>query len=199
MPAKQKTSPGQTFVPKHSYAKAFGSDMRISQKSASLVCRAIKNKPLTRVKRLLEDLKAERRSLGGKYYSKAVKNMLALLNSCEKNAEFKGLDMDRLFVHASAHKGANIRRRRRKGAFGSTMKNTNMEILLIERGKAPTTKVPRKKINEQLEKKEDDIDRAISQEKEELKREMAQLKEEQKELEKDVKETEKKIENEGQK
>ena len=199
MPAKQKTSPGQTFVPKHSYAKAFGSDMRISQKSASLVCRAIKNKPLTRVKRLLEDLKAERRSLGGKYYSKAVKNMLALLNSCEKNAEFKGLDMDRLFVHASAHKGANIRRRRRKGAFGSTMKNTNMEILLIERGKAPATKVPRKKINEQLEKKEDDIDRAISQEKEELKREMAQLKEEQKELEKDVKETEKKIENEGQK
>ena len=224
MPAKQKTSPGQTFVPKHSYAKAFGSDMRISQKSASLVCRAIKNKPLTRVKRLLEDLKAERRSLGGKYYSKAVKNMLALLNSCEKNAEFKGLDMDRLFVHASAHKGANIRRRRRKGAFGSTMKNTNMEILLIERrkapptknpikkikkkkmeifmiegGKPPATKVPRKKINEQLEKKEDDIDRAISQEKEELKREMAQLKEEQKELEKDVKETEKKIENEGQK
>src|SRR3989338_3513818 len=192
----KKTSPGQTFVPEQNYARAFGTSMRISQKSASLVCRAIKNKPLTRAKRLLEDLKAERRSLAGKYYSKAVKNMLALLNSCEKNAEFKGLDADRLFVHASAHKGANIRRRRRKGAFGSTMKNTNMEILLIERGKERKDKVSKKKINEQLEKKEDDIDRAISQEKEELKREMAQLKEEQKELEKDVKETEKKIEKE---
>ncbi len=78
---KTKTSPGQTFVPKHNYARAFGTGMRISQKSASLVCRAIKNKPLTRAKRLLEDLKAERRSLEGKYYSKAVKAMLSLLNS----------------------------------------------------------------------------------------------------------------------
>ncbi|MBS3050638.1 MAG: hypothetical protein J4400_00615 [Candidatus Aenigmarchaeota archaeon] len=190
----KKTSPGQTFVPEQNYARAFGTSMRISQKSASLVCRAIKNKPLTRAKRLLEDLKAERRSLAGKYYSKAVKNMLALLNSCEKNAEFKGLDADRLFVHASAHKGANIRRRRRKGAFGSTMKNTNMEILLIERGKERKDKVSKKKVKEQMAKKPTAVEQEIKAEKEGLKREMETLKEEQKELQADVAEAEKRTE-----
>ena len=188
--AKQKTSPGQTFVPGHNYARAFGTSMRISQKSASIVCKAIKNKPLTRAKRLLEDLKAERRTLGGKYYSKAVKNMLMLLNSCEKNAEFKGLDADRLFVHASAHKGANVRRRRRKGAFGSTMKNTNMEILLIERGKERKDKVSKKKVKEQMTKKPTAAEQEIRAEKEETKRELERLKEEQKELLKDVEEAE---------
>ena len=188
--AKQKTSPGQTFVPGHNYARAFGTSMRISQKSASIVCKAIKNKPLTRAKRLLEDLKAERRTLGGKYYSKAVKNMLMLLNSCEKNAEFKGLDADRLFVHASAHKGANVRRRRRKGAFGSTMKNTNMEILLIERGKERKDKVSKKRVKEQMTKKPTAAEQEIRAEKEETKRELERLKEEQKELLKDVEEAE---------
>ena len=188
--AKQKTSPVQTFVPGHNYARAFGTSMRISQKSASIVCKAIKNKPLTRAKRLLEDLKAERRTLGGKYYSKAVKNMLMLLNSCEKNAEFKGLDADRLFVHASAHKGANVRRRRRKGAFGSTMKNTNMEILLIERGKERKDKVSKKKVKEQMTKKPTAAEQEIRAEKEETKRELERLKEEQKELLKDVEEAE---------
>ncbi|MBI4174518.1 MAG: hypothetical protein HY517_02635 [Candidatus Aenigmarchaeota archaeon] len=195
--SKEKTSPGQTFVPKHNYARAFGTGMRISQKSASLVCRAIKNKPLTRAKRLLEDLKAERRSLEGKYYSKAVKAMLSLLNSCEKNAEFKGLDADRLFVHASAHKGANIRRRRRKGAFGSTMKNTNMEILLIERGEERKDKVSRKKIKEQLIKPTA-VEQELKAESEETKRELERLKEEQKELLKDVEEAEKKTEKKAE-
>lgn len=191
----EKPSPGQTFVPTHNYAKAFGAGMRISQKSASIVCRAIKNKPLTRARRLLEDLKAERRTLEGKYYTKAVKGILNLLNSCEKNAEFKGLDVDRLFVHASAHRGANIRRRRRKGAFGSMMKNTNMEVFLIERGKERKDKVAKKKIKEQMAKKEDSVDQEIRMEKEELKKEMETLKEEQKELQKDVEEAEKDFEN----
>ena len=197
MPAKEKTSPGQTHVPAHNYAKVFGNGMRISQKSASIVSRAIKNKPLNRAKRLLQDLKDERRTLEGKYYSKAVKAMLILLNSCEKNAEFKGLDMDRLFVFASAHKGANIRRRRRKGAFGSTMKNTNMEILLIERGKERKDKVSTKKIKEQLTKPTA-VEQELKAESEETKRELERLKEEQKELLKDVEEAEKKTEKKAE-
>ena len=183
----KKTSPGQTFVPEQNYARAFGTSMRISQKSASLVCRAIKNKPLTRAKRLLEDLKAERRSLAGKYYSKAVKNMLALL---AQKGSMHGYEL----VHASAHKGANIRRRRRKGAFGSTMKNTNMEILLIERGKERKDKVSKKKVKEQMAKKPTAVEQEIKAEKEGLKREMETLKEEQKELQADVAEAEKRTE-----
>ncbi len=182
----------QTFIPKHNYAKAFGTNMRISTKSAIVICNVIRNKPLTRARRLLEDLNTKKRSLDGKYYSKAVKGVLEILDSCEKNAGFKGLDADRLFVHASAHRGASIRRRRRKGAFGSTLKNTNLEVLLIERGKEGKDRVSKEKIKEQMEKKQEDkIGKEIEQERvsteKELKKEIEELKEEQKKLEEDVK------------
>lgn len=180
----------QTFEPKHNYAKAFGSDMKMSMKSSMVLCNVIRNKPLTRAKRLLEDLIAQRRSLEGKYYTKAAKGILILLNSCQKNAEFKGLDTGRLFVHASAHKGTNIRRRRRKGAFGSTMKSTNMEIMLVERGRQPKDTVPKKKIKEQLTKKTDS-DIEAEKEKADLERDLETVKKEQEQLKKDVEEAEK--------
>lgn len=124
-----------TFVPKYKHAKAFGRNLRISKKSAAVLCAAVRNKPLTRAKRLLNDLKENRRSLRGKYYSDTVEGVLQLLESCEKNAENLGLDAERLFVHASAHQGTMMRRRRRKSGFGSQLKATNLEIILVERGK----------------------------------------------------------------
>jgi ribosomal protein L22 len=124
-----------TFIPKEKYARAFGNNMRISTKSAAILCRVIRKKPLTRAKRLLQDLAAERRSLDGKHYTKTAREMAALLESCEKNADNLDLDKGRLIVHASAHKGTNMRRRRRKAKYGSQMKTTNLEIMLIERGR----------------------------------------------------------------
>ena len=126
----------QTFIPKEKYARAFGNNMRISTKSATILCRAIRKKPLTRARRLLEDLAAERRVLGKKHYTKTAKEMLQLLQSCEKNADNLNLDKDRLIVHASAHMGTIMRRRRRKAKYGSRMKSTNLEVMLIERGKS---------------------------------------------------------------
>ncbi|MBI2971970.1 MAG: hypothetical protein HYY37_06120 [Candidatus Aenigmarchaeota archaeon] len=139
-----------TFSPEQKHAKAYGSNLRISRKSAVLLCRAISRKPLTRAKRLLGDLRDGKRNLKGKYYTKTAGEMLLLLDSCEKNAESIELDAGRLMVHASAHQGAIMRRRRRKGAFGSRMKNTNVEIILIEKGKESKIKVVRSK--EDLEK-----------------------------------------------
>ncbi len=124
-----------TFQPEERSARALGRNLRISRKSATILCRAIRRKPLTRAKRLLEDLAAERRSLGSKHYTKTAKEMLQLLQSCEKNADNMDLDKDRLFVHASAHKGTIMRRRRRKAKYGSRMKTTHLEIMLIERGR----------------------------------------------------------------
>ena len=140
-----------TFVPKQKYAKAHGNDMRISTKASVKICRVIKKKPLARAKRLLNDLLSEKRSLEGKYYTTTVREILQLLDSCEKNAEFLGLENEKLFVHASASKGTNMRRRRRKAKFGSKMKSTNIEIFLIERGKESKTKVSKKKIQQQKE------------------------------------------------
>lgn len=123
-----------TFKPKQKFAKAHGTNLHISTKTATKICRVIRNKKLTQVKRLLNDLLNEKRSLRGKYHTKTVKEIKMLLEGCEKNAEFLGLNMDALFVHASAHQGNIIRRRRRKAAFGSRMKSTNLEIMLIEKG-----------------------------------------------------------------
>src|SRR3989338_8692228 len=103
-----------TFQPKERSARALGRNLRISTKSATLLCRTIRKKPLTRAKRLLQDLAAERRSLGKKHYTKTAREMLMLLQSCEKNADSMDLDKDRLIVHASAHKGTIMRRLRRK-------------------------------------------------------------------------------------
>lgn len=124
-----------TFKPDKKYAKACGRNLRISTKQAIKICRVIRNKPLDRAKRLLKGLADEKRKLGTRYYSKTVAEMLNMVNSCEKNAESLGLDVEKLFVHASAHTGPIIKRRRRKSAFGSRMKSTNIEIMLIEKGK----------------------------------------------------------------
>ncbi|MBI4170932.1 MAG: hypothetical protein HY514_04505 [Candidatus Aenigmarchaeota archaeon] len=164
-----------TFAPKQRFAKASGTNMRISTKSAEVICRVIRKKPLKRAKRLLNDLAGQKRGLGVKYYSKTVKQILELLESCEKNAEFLGLENNRLFVHASAHQGTSIRRRRRKAAFGSAMKNTNMEIMLIERGKdtRKITSAKKTETDKQIEKEH----AAAKSEIEELKVKTAELKE----------------------
>lgn len=129
-----------TFIPKEPHAKVYSVNSRISTKHAKIICDVIKKKPLKRARRLLDDLEAEKRSLDGKYYTKAVKEFKNLMQSCEKNSEFLGLDADKLFVHASAHQGSMMRRRRRKAAFGSKLKATNIEFMLIERGKGSVKK-----------------------------------------------------------
>jgi ribosomal protein L22 len=129
-----------TFVPKENFAKASSSNMRISTKAAVKLCKVIRGKKLDVAKRLLFDLANEKRDLDGKHYTKTAKGILALMESCEKNATFAGLDSGRMFVHASAHMGNIIRRRRRKSGYGSRMKSTNLEIMLIEKGLAKEPK-----------------------------------------------------------
>jgi len=162
-----------TFVPEHPHAKVFGHNLRISKKSAALVCAAIRNKPLIRAKRLLIDLKNNRRSLRGKYYSKTVDGILQLIESCERNAENLGLDSERLFVHASAHQGRMLRRRRRKAAFGSQLKATNVEIMLIERGRISE--------EQRKEKLKEQVKETVKKEVEKMKQKEAIIVEEEKE------------------
>ena len=173
-----------TFEPKHRYAKASGRDVRISTKSAEIICRVIRKKTLTRSKRLLNNLLAQKQSLEGKYYTKTVRGILSMLDSCEKNAEFLGLDTDRLFVHASAHMGTIMRRRRRKAAFGSRMKTTHIEIILIERGKEEQKgKVSRSKVKETLKKKEEtEVDKELREERDQLEKEIQKVKQKEKKL-----------------
>jgi len=123
-----------TFKPKERHAKA-RSWLNISRKDALKICRVIRKKKLKTVKKLLDDLLKRKRSLKGKYYTKTVSEIKKLLESCEKNAENLGLDKEKLFVYASSCKGPTIRRARRKAEFGSNLKSTNVEIILVEKGK----------------------------------------------------------------
>jgi ribosomal protein L22 len=139
---------GYTFEPEQPHAKAFGRNMRISAKDAQVLCKVVKRKKLTVVKRLLQGLVDETRSLEGAHYTSAAQAMLELFASCEENAKAKGLDAGKLFVHAAATNGTNMRRSRRKAAFGSHMKSTNVEVMLLERGARTEERKETKKAEE---------------------------------------------------
>jgi len=109
-------------------AIASGRDLRISFKHAVEVCNSIRGLPLKKAKELLEDVIDMKRPIpfrrfhkkvphhkgGGKWpYArwpvKAAKAILEVLENAEANAEYKGLDTERLWVvHAAAHKGGKI-------------------------------------------------------------------------------------------
>src|SRR5882762_5102735 len=103
-------------------ARAYGRDLDCSPKSGRNVARAIKGMPVARAKQFLEDVSElktpvpfkvrnrkihHRRGTGfgpGKYPVGTVTRMLKVLESAEANAEYKGLDRERLVItHATAY------------------------------------------------------------------------------------------------
>ncbi|HID04641.1 MAG TPA: 50S ribosomal protein L22 [Candidatus Caldiarchaeum subterraneum] len=106
--------------------KASVREVDVSPKWAREVCQAVKGLTIAEAKKLMEDVVAQRRMIPyrryrkkrahhaqtkgpGGYPVKVAKVMLKLLDSLEANAEFKGLDVDRVkIVHAAAHKGRVI-------------------------------------------------------------------------------------------
>ena len=123
-----------SFTPetgKHS--KAYGSSLRISTKHSVAVCRTLNGMNIIKGKRLLENLLAKKENLDGKYYSNTSKEILALIKSAESNAEFKGLDAEKLIIHASAHRGFTFFRPRRMKMSRDKRKVTNVQIVLVQR------------------------------------------------------------------
>ena len=105
-------------------ARAYGRDLDCSPKSGRNVARAIKGMPVARAKEFLvsvSELKTpvpfkvrnrkihHRRGEGfgpGKWPVGVVTRFLKVLESAEANAEYKGLDKERLVItHASAYQG----------------------------------------------------------------------------------------------
>jgi len=111
-------------------AKAMGYEMPISFKHAVEICAAIRGKKIDDAIRYLEDVVAMKRAVpfkkykrkvghkrglekwyAGRYPQKAAKYILKVLKNLEANAEYKGLEKDRLIiVHAQAKKGRVLRR-----------------------------------------------------------------------------------------
>ena len=110
-----------------STARAYGRDLPCSPKAGRNVAIAIKGMPVARAKQFLEEvveLKTpvpfrvrnrkihHRRGTGfgpGKYPKKTAACFLKVLESAEANAEYKGLDKERLVItHVSAYQGTVI-------------------------------------------------------------------------------------------
>lgn len=125
---------GYTHNPKpEKSVKVYGRGLRVSTKNSVTVCRAINGTHLNKGKRLLAGLLSQKESIGGKYYTNIAKELSTLLDSAAGNAEFKGLDPNKLLIHASSHKGFSFRRPRRFKMRGERRKVTNIQIVLEER------------------------------------------------------------------
>mgnify|MGYP001075225197 CR=1 FL=1 len=119
--------------------KASAREIRVSHKSAHEVCKTIKGMTLTQGKRYLRDVMVKKRPVpfkrfkkkaghrhglekayAGRYPVKAAKHILKVLEGAQVNAEYKGLDTDRLrIIHASAYPGMKIKRYIQR-AFGKS-------------------------------------------------------------------------------
>ena len=135
-------------------AKAFGKELNISWKHANEICYAVRgmmlNKALAYLERVQrkEDFVTLRRhkkqvphrkgkgriSKTGRWPVKAAKSVAEVLQNASANAEYKGLDADKLKVeHATAYRSIELERRKPKGsAITHNIELTNIEVVVRE-------------------------------------------------------------------
>ena len=110
--------------------KASGRELRVSPKHAREVCKTIKGMKLDQAKEYLQQVILKKKPVpfrrykknvghrqgiekasAGRYPVKAAQKILKVVESAEVNAEYKGLDVERLrIIHASAYPGMKIKR-----------------------------------------------------------------------------------------
>jgi len=138
-------------------AMARGRELRISPKAAREVCEELRGLRLEAAKKYLEEVIAFRRAVpyrrydkkvahrrglrkadSGRYPVKACRAILRVLENAENNAEYKGLDVDRLRItHISAYPGRRLRRvieRARGRATPYDEQLVHVEVVLTEEG-----------------------------------------------------------------
>lgn len=135
--------------------KASGREVRVSHKSAREVSKTIKGMMFTQAKRYLRDVIAKKRAVpfrrfkkkaghrhglekacAGRYPIKVAKQFLRILEGAEANAEYKGLDTEKLrIIHASAYPGMKVKRYMQRAQGRTTPKFQilcHIEIALAE-------------------------------------------------------------------
>ena len=106
-------------------ARAMASSLKISPKHSVEICSAIRGMDVEKAKNYLNDVIAMKKSVpfkrhnkkvghrkgqegwpSGRYPVKAAEQILRVLENAEANAEYKGMDTERLFIeHISSHRG----------------------------------------------------------------------------------------------
>ncbi|HTT15065.1 MAG TPA: 50S ribosomal protein L22 [Thermoplasmata archaeon] len=145
---------GYTYHPKPgvSVARARGIEIPMSPKKTYEVLNAIRGLPVDRAQTFLEDVVALRRAVPfrrynqetahktgtgpGRYPKKVAQNVLKVLTNARENAEYEGLDTDRLVVRVAASSRGRIRKTSMPRAHGRATawheQTTNVEIVLAE-------------------------------------------------------------------
>jgi large subunit ribosomal protein L22 len=136
-------------------ARAIGGELRISPKWSVEICRELKGKKLEKAVQFLEEIKSMKRPLhlrrykkgvahkrmmkgyAGRFPVKAAQEILKVLHSAKANAEYQGLDPEKLYVmHICAKRGRIIKKMFPR-AFGRASPHnettTNIEVILKER------------------------------------------------------------------
>ncbi|MBS3144918.1 50S ribosomal protein L22 [Candidatus Woesearchaeota archaeon] len=129
-------------------ATATISNVPISTKQSVEICSAVRGKSLVKAKAFLERVMRMEEAVpyrrfkmnvahkpgpmaAGRYPVKSCKFVLALLNSVESNAQDKGLDTDKLYIHTilanKASRGYRAGRTR-----GIKARNTNVKVIVAE-------------------------------------------------------------------
>ena len=99
-------------------ARARGVELPISPKKSYEVLNAIRGLPLDRARKILEDAEQLKKAIPfrrynqetahhtgvgpGRFPKKVAHQVLQVLKNAEANAEYEGLDTDRLYVHVAA-------------------------------------------------------------------------------------------------
>ncbi len=136
-------------------ARASGRELRMSPKAAREICNELRGLRLEAAKTYLEAVIAMRQAVpyrrhdkkvghrkglhkadSGRYPVKASKEIMRVLTNAENNADYKGLDLDRLRVtHISAYPGRVIKRFIERARGRSTQFNeqlVHVEVVLTE-------------------------------------------------------------------
>jgi large subunit ribosomal protein L22 len=145
-------------------AIAVGKSLPVSTKHCIELTGRIRRKSIESAKRILNDVIEMRKPIAfkrytgsvghkrgmaaGRYPVKAAGAVLRVLESCEANAQFKGLDTGSMvIVHSNAQLGGkqyHYGRQRRR-----IMKRTMVEIVLEETGKSVKDKKPAKEVKQE--------------------------------------------------
>lgn len=143
-------------LPEEKAARAYGHELRTSWKNAINICHAIRGLPVRRAEEYLQavialekPVKMVRRNrkvaakpgIGrGRYPVKSADRTLRVLRNAINNAEYQGLDPDKMvIIHAQAYKGRSLKGWMPRAMGRATKKNeetTNLEIFIQEKEEA---------------------------------------------------------------
>ena len=144
-----------SLTPAGRSSRAMGMELHISPKHAREICRTLRGMRANSAKAYLEDVVALKRPVpfkryrrnvahrhglvgadAGRYPEKAARAVLAVLENALANAEYKGMESDKLRIyHAGTLKGRTIRGWMPRAMGRATPKNTetvSVEMILTE-------------------------------------------------------------------